>query len=217
MKKKLSLVLSGTILAVALVSGAAVASGPIKLFVNGKEIRSDVAPVVEKGRVLVPIRWVAEALGADVKWDKNSQSVRIEDQGGQSASQRLELIERFYAPESAKEAAETWAEAVKQRNGAVQYSLLSPEAQKATIDEFEQWNWVPGVSSPWTDKYTVSLLSSNNKDRYVYTVEFQMKTSTGDAGKGNVEVTVVYKDDRWVITDIEPDPDAKSLPDLVLP
>ncbi|WP_314001395.1 copper amine oxidase N-terminal domain-containing protein [uncultured Paenibacillus sp.] len=56
----------------------ALADKPIKLFINGKEIRSDVAPYDDKGRVMVPIRSVAEALDADVKWDGKTNSVIIE-------------------------------------------------------------------------------------------------------------------------------------------
>ena len=41
----------------------------IKIFVNNKEIVSDVKPLVSNGRTLVPARAVFEALGADVKWN----------------------------------------------------------------------------------------------------------------------------------------------------
>ncbi|MBC7347611.1 MAG: copper amine oxidase N-terminal domain-containing protein, partial [Clostridia bacterium] len=40
------------------------ASGPIKLVVNDREIKPDVPPQLIGGRVMVPVRWVAEALGA---------------------------------------------------------------------------------------------------------------------------------------------------------
>ena len=40
----------------------------IKLFVNGKEIVSDVSPEVINSRTLVPVRSVFEELGADVTW-----------------------------------------------------------------------------------------------------------------------------------------------------
>lgn len=45
------------------------AADPLKLIVNGKEIKADVAPQLINGRTMVPIRWVAEAMGADVNWD----------------------------------------------------------------------------------------------------------------------------------------------------
>lgn len=49
----------------------------IKLVVNEKEIKTDVPPQLVQGRVLVPVRSVAEALAAEVKWDELSQTVTI--------------------------------------------------------------------------------------------------------------------------------------------
>jgi hypothetical protein len=76
------------------------------------------------------------------------------------------------------------------RNGAVQYSLLSPELQKATLAQFEEVHWVPGVSSPWTEKYTVTPLTSDNRNEASFSIEFQLAASTGDAGSGKGKITV---------------------------
>lgn len=75
MKKLLISTLTAALI-ILIVSGA-LASDPVKLFVNGKEIKPDVGPRLIDGRVLVPVRWVAEALGADVEWDQGSKSVII--------------------------------------------------------------------------------------------------------------------------------------------
>lgn len=53
------------------------ASSSIRLVVNGKEVLPDVPPVLQDGRVLVPVRWVAEALGANVVWDAAKNAVLI--------------------------------------------------------------------------------------------------------------------------------------------
>ncbi|MEW9668784.1 copper amine oxidase N-terminal domain-containing protein [Ammoniphilus sp. 3BR4] len=50
---------------------------PIKLFVDNKEIHPDTPPQLVNGRVLVPVRSVAEALESEVKWDELSQTVTI--------------------------------------------------------------------------------------------------------------------------------------------
>jgi len=55
----------------------ALADQPIKLWINGKIINCDVPPQSINGRVLVPARFVAEALGAQVGWDAGSQTVLI--------------------------------------------------------------------------------------------------------------------------------------------
>ena len=52
-------------------------SNEIKVIVNQKRIHTDVAPEVEQGRVLLPLRSVCEALGAQVNWDPNEEEAHI--------------------------------------------------------------------------------------------------------------------------------------------
>lgn len=47
----------------------------ISVCVDGKELAMDSRPILDKGRVLVPMRAVCEALGAMVKWDAATQTV----------------------------------------------------------------------------------------------------------------------------------------------
>lgn len=44
---------------------------------NGKEVAMDTAAVLKEGRTFVPVRYVAEAFGATVGWDKGSNTVNI--------------------------------------------------------------------------------------------------------------------------------------------
>jgi len=45
--------------------------------VNGRNVQLDVAPIVMGGRTLVPVRFVAENLGADVRWEERTQTVVV--------------------------------------------------------------------------------------------------------------------------------------------
>lgn len=81
MKRK-STILILTLSLVLIAATWAIADSPIKLLVNGNEIKSDVAPVLQNDRVLVPVRFVSEALGCEVIWDKENQSVVITKIGG---------------------------------------------------------------------------------------------------------------------------------------
>lgn len=47
----------------------------VRVMVNGEHVVFDASPVIEKGRTLVPMRAVFEALGADVQWNSDVQSV----------------------------------------------------------------------------------------------------------------------------------------------
>ncbi len=45
--------------------------------VNGKKVPLDVAPQLIKNRTMVPIRFVSEALNAEVLWDQNTKTITI--------------------------------------------------------------------------------------------------------------------------------------------
>lgn len=47
------------------------------MWVNGSEQEIDVPPQIVEGRTLLPIRWVAEPLGATVGWDGNEKKVTV--------------------------------------------------------------------------------------------------------------------------------------------
>ncbi len=76
MKKFVKLLAVVCILGALLLSGEALAQ-EIKINVNGNIIESDVAPVMENDRVLVPVRAIAEALKCDVSWDEEYQAVSV--------------------------------------------------------------------------------------------------------------------------------------------
>ncbi len=47
------------------------------MFVNNNPQEIDVPPTIVEGRTLLPIRWVAEPLGAQVGWDPNEKKVTV--------------------------------------------------------------------------------------------------------------------------------------------
>ena len=51
--------------------------GDKKALVNSKTVELDVAPKIENGRTLVPIRFISEALGCDVEWDSLERKILI--------------------------------------------------------------------------------------------------------------------------------------------
>ncbi|MBO4897442.1 MAG: copper amine oxidase N-terminal domain-containing protein [Clostridia bacterium] len=78
MKKYLKLIsalLAVVVLAVAVC--APVSADDIKITVNGKEIKPDTPPVIVSDRTLVPIRFIAEAFGYEVKWLNEYKAVKI--------------------------------------------------------------------------------------------------------------------------------------------
>ena len=49
----------------------------IHLYIDGSALGMDVPPAVRNGRTMVPIRAVAEALGADVNWDQETKQITL--------------------------------------------------------------------------------------------------------------------------------------------
>lgn len=71
---KVSLIL---VLLMFLASGFVYASNIIPIFIDGREIESDVAPQLTQGRTMVPVRVITENFGAEVEWLQDSRSVEI--------------------------------------------------------------------------------------------------------------------------------------------
>lgn len=72
------------------ISGAAIAAaGPaIKLIINGKTIDcGNTPPTIIDNRTYVPVRFVAENLGATVTWDEKSRTVLVTSGGTAASSQ----------------------------------------------------------------------------------------------------------------------------------
>ncbi len=54
-----------------------VSANSIGLYIDGREIVCDVAPIIQNDRTLVPVRAIFEAFGADCSWNEAKQSVSI--------------------------------------------------------------------------------------------------------------------------------------------
>lgn len=54
-----------------------VSLGQTELHVNNRQIQMSAAPLIKNGRVYLPLRYLAEALGYDVKWDENNRTVSL--------------------------------------------------------------------------------------------------------------------------------------------
>ena len=74
MKKALCL---GLALIIMLSVAAIAKEEPVKIYINKGIIPSDQPPIIKNSRVLVPIRVIAEQLGADVSYDSGERRVSI--------------------------------------------------------------------------------------------------------------------------------------------
>ncbi|MCM3715342.1 stalk domain-containing protein [Alkalihalobacillus oceani] len=211
MRSKKGIILASCMTTIFLLAGivAVTASDSIKLEVNGHMIQTDVPPQIINNRMMVPVRSISEALGAKVNWNKEGNKVEVDmtdvdspQEEDKSLQRQVELLRNWIAPVSANKAVETWAEAVKQRNGAVQYAMFAPDVQEQTREQLKRFNWVTGVSSPWVERYEINEQKVSAEDAVKYEVIFHMATSTGSAGTAHASLTVSKGDGGWLITEL---------------
>ena len=199
MKKKiLTALLAGTLIIG--LSTVAYAGASIKMFYNGQEIKADISPINMNGRILAPVRALAEAMGAKVNWDKESNQVNII---GNDQNAQIRMLEHALAPKSTLDAVISWAQGVQTRNGAWQYAVMTPEMKKQSYEECASLNWVTGVSSPWIKDFKVSVLNDTEDNEVLYSVTFTWTDSTNSTSETTQFVTVKNIEGTWLVDSID--------------
>lgn len=61
-----------------------------KAKINNKETVLDLAPIISNGRTLVPVRFIAESLGAAVRWNSDIQTIEITTNNNAEANRLIE-------------------------------------------------------------------------------------------------------------------------------
>lgn len=81
MRKLMAMLLSVVFLWVLSAPVQAAPAPVVRVFLDGTPVNFDVAPVIENGRTLVPVRPLSEALGFTVTWDEAEQLVSLNRHG----------------------------------------------------------------------------------------------------------------------------------------
>lgn len=80
-KKRLPIFVLILSMAIYLFPSTCIAADTIRVELDGRVIALDQPPIVENGRTLIPIRTVAESIGADVEWDADTKTATLERAG----------------------------------------------------------------------------------------------------------------------------------------
>ncbi len=185
----------------AIVAGGLIKEGSAEYWKDGKEPIEMIMPVVINGVTYVPIDYftvvLEENVGFDIKGN-DLEKVMIYNKEGFENNFDKQIVD-FSSPSSGKAAVEMYAEAAKNRNGAIQYALLSDEVRENKYGDLSGLYFVTGVSSPWIDSYEISEVNEND-----YIIEFTLKTSVPtDFIKESFKISVDEKYEYWEITSIE--------------
>ena len=120
---------------------------------------------------------------------------------------QVEQLEAALAQDDPLGAAKAWANAVKRRNGAWQYALMTPELRAEHHRQLAENNWSTGTSRPWIQGFTVVERDKVDPETFIYDVNYVYTDSTGTTF--NVRETVVVKESegKWLVAAVESAPD----------
>jgi len=108
--EKMKRIIAGFLAGLIMASGVAFASvNEVRIFVDGREVISDVPAQIIDGRTMVPLRFVAEEMGAKVYWDETGEdwgfgkrtvviSTKEEFQPAPEPEQRIEKPKEEFQP-----------------------------------------------------------------------------------------------------------------------
>lgn len=166
--------------------------------VNGNVVNGG---IVVDSITYVPIEYFTQDLGENVVFDLSSNDellIKLYSKTGHEDNFN-NLIAKFELPMTAEGTVSMYAEAVKMRNGAIQYGLLSDELRDEKYDEFKEIGFVTGTSSPWVDSYDIQNVGDNS-----FKIAFNLRTSVPtDSITSTVKVKLIQYGEYWKISSIE--------------
>ena len=187
--------------------GLAYASDNINLNFNGQGYVPPPNTRVEDGHIMIPLKWIAEQLGAKVSWNDESNTVDIEVPENRILQAQINSFMYGLKPRTSKEAVDTWLKGVKSRSGSIQYAVLSTDLQEKTYDKFSERYWTTGGSSPWINDIVFLKEESISDWKVEYTIKYNLKSSAGIEDSGEKIITVEKNPDEyssgWYITEIK--------------
>lgn len=102
------------------------------------------------------------------------------------------------------QAADVWAQGLKQRSAALQYAVMGNKLKLEYEEKLKDTapNWVTGISSPWINNYEIVSAKEITPKKYEVEILFSTMTSAGPFGDYNAVLTIQQFGDFWRITDI---------------
>lgn len=104
-------------------------------------------------------------------------------------------------------AAEVWAEGLRRRSAAIQYSVMSEGLRKEYAAQLEESapNWVTGMSSPWVNSWEIVRTEHPSEDRRIFWLSVFTISFVGPEEACRAVLTVSKEGDFWRITGLDTD------------
>jgi len=117
-----------------------------------------------------------------------------------SSERQVQLLQNALAPSTPRNAADTWAKSIQTRNGALQFAILTPQLQKRMKYEYVSWNWSPGASSPWIEKYSIGTGKKVSDTKYKFVITYTLTDSTHNTKTGTETIEVTDLHGHWYVS-----------------
>lgn len=172
--------------------------------------------IIKKGVTYVPLQYFTEVLKENVSLgslqyiNTNKTKYNLTDitiirifDDSDHIDPFYDLILEYIQTSSAIECVEAYANAVKMRNGAIQYALLSNDLRNQKYNHFKDHIFVTGQSSPWVSSYDIKELKDNS-----FQVTFNLQTSVHNENitPTTANIKVIEDGFSWKISYLESNP-----------
>ncbi|WP_204758286.1 copper amine oxidase N-terminal domain-containing protein [Heliomicrobium gestii] len=170
--------------------------GSYTSFKNGKQIILDVPPRVINDRTLVPLRFVSEALDAEVNWNSYTHTVSINSQVSEPPSYKLPISEKKT----------TQTEEIETPSLPADYSSSSSMQKPTQTKEIETWSLPPDNNSSSTQQKNSqnnesgstgspnTNVDSNSSSSQSPATPKPTSPSTGEINSSGIDIPQSYKD-----------------------
>jgi hypothetical protein len=192
----------------AALTSSVLAAPQLHLWINSVPFISEHLELkVENGKVWAPVDRLAESFQGKATYDAQKNEVRITLPEAANQAQQIHSLETSLSPDSAREALDIWAKGIRNRSGALQYAVFSPDLRAKTKKQFDDIFWVTGGSSPHMGTLKNMKAKALNNKTTVFTFDYELIAQNKNIGTGKAVVTVqkmnTDRGEGWFITNIK--------------
>lgn len=126
-------------------------------------------------------------------------------------TQSIAEFESLTTPRSPEEAIALWIHGQQYRNGALQYSALSPKLKEQALSHTSTQGWVTGGSTPSLEEATITSNFPIDDNTFIYEIEVRERTAPNEYSQIHQTITIqkytINNADYWLINNVTGDLD----------
>lgn len=123
-----------------------------------------------------------------------------ENTGSKFSKVQLKSTKSILLPSDKENTVKLWAQALKERNGAFRYAILTNDLKTEEYKKYSEMNWVIGGSSPKVVSYKINEKNKIDDKSSEYEINYTLTDSTKTLYYANESITVTGLGQNWSIT-----------------